>query len=174
MTMNKTIRLVSLALLGMVIAGCEQPAPEAEQESVAAAPAATPAETSQKQLASIDADGNVAPFGFASKQPVEVKPLASAEMAPAETAPVELAAATADLYGIHCVACHGADAKGGLGPNLIDSEYVAASSAAELTAFLKAGRSSDSPDNTTGIPMPAFAWMSAENLTEITGYLKSL
>jgi mono/diheme cytochrome c family protein len=166
MTMNKTNRLVSLALLGIVIAGCEQPAPEAEQESVAEAPAA---ETSQKKLASIDADGNIAPFGFAAKQPVEVK-----ELATAETAPIELAAATSDLYGIHCVACHGADAKGGLGPNLVDSEFVAASSADELTAFLKVGRSPDSPDSTTGIPMPAFAWMSAENLTEITGYLKGL
>ena len=62
----------------------------------------------------------------------------------------------------------------GLGLNLVDSELVAASSAEELTAFLKAGRAGDSPDNTTGVPMPSFIWMSDEDLVEITGYVQSL
>jgi mono/diheme cytochrome c family protein len=159
--MNKINRLVSLALLGMVIVGCEQSAPEAEQEGVAEAPAT---ETSQKELASIDADGNVAPFGLASKQPVEVK----------EIAPTVVAASPEELYGMHCIACHGAGAKGGLGPNLVDSEFVAASSTDEMVAFLKVGRAPGSPGNTTGIPMPAFSSVAAQNLAEISGYLNSL
>ena len=117
---------------------------------------------------SIDADGNIAPFGFASKQPV---PVAELEVVPAETS-----AASSDIYNIHCIACHGADAKGveGLGLSLADSQLVASSSEAELSAFLKVGRLPDSPDSVTGVPMPPFAWMSDEELTDVTGYLKSL
>ena len=62
----------------------------------------------------------------------------------------------------------------GLGVSLIDSELVAASSEAELTEFLKVGRLPDSPDSVTGIPMPAFDWMTAEQLDEIVSYVKQL
>ena len=49
-----------------------------------------------------------------------------------------------------------------------------ASSEEELTAFLKAGRAADSPDSVSNVPMPGFAWMGDEELSEITAYLKSL
>lgn len=59
-------------------------------------------------------------------------------------------------YAASCAACHGPDARGiaNLGKDLIDSEFVAAQSDAELIEFIKVGRDPSHPDNTTGIAMP--------------------
>jgi mono/diheme cytochrome c family protein len=166
--MNKVTQLTGLSLTFLLLTACEAPAPEVE----VVVETEQTAETSN-QLASIDADGNIAPFGFASKQPVEVRETVTEESKVESEAEV---ASISGLYRVHCVACHGADATGvqGLGLNLVESEFVAASSQAELAAFLKAGRLPDSPDSVTGIPMPSFAWMSDADLAEITGYLKDL
>ena len=165
--------LAGIALLAL--AACGQPETGTAPESAAAdsSEAAANEGAMDEKLVSIDADGNIAPFGFASKQPVEVSE-PEAPAAPAEAAAA--APATSELYGVHCVACHGIDAKGvqGLGLTLVDSEFVAGKSEAELGEFLKAGRLPDSPDSVTGVPMPGFAWMNEEQLGEITGYLKSL
>ena len=160
--MNRAIQIFGLAFALLLLTACEQPAPEAE--SVAETEQA--AETGSNELASIDADGNIAPFGFASRQPVPVGEL--------DVAKTEVASSS--LYSVHCVACHGVDATGvqGLGLNLVESELVATSTDAELTAFLKEGRLSDSPDSVTGVPMPSFVWMSDADLAEVTGYLKGL
>lgn len=118
-------------------------------------------------MASIDANGNIAPFGFASKKAV---PVAERQVAAPQTA------ATSVVFGANCVACHGPDARGvqGLGLNLVESKLVADSSPAALIVFLKEGRPADAPDNVTGVPMPSFAWMSDADLTEVAAYLKSL
>lgn len=171
--MKKTLPIVGpvvgLGLTFFVLTGCEQPAPEAPVEAEA------PAASDAGRVTSIDADGNIAPFGFASKQPV---PLSEPEPEPEVTlvASAETPAASSDIYNIHCIACHGADAQGvqGLGLSLVDSQLVAVSSEAELTAFLKVGRMPDSPDSVSGVPMPAFAWIGDEGLADVTGYLKSL
>ena len=133
-------------------------------------------EPAGEKLASVDENGNVAPFGFASRQPVNVPPAEGAEEATVGEEAMAAADASSALYTTHCVACHGADAQGvqGLGLNLVESQLVAGSDEAALAEFLKVGRLPDSPDSVTGVPMPAFAWMSDEQLTEITGYLKSL
>lgn len=175
--MKKVLQIVGLVFgLGLtffILTGCEQPAPEAEGslevEAEAEAPEGNAGANIGKGLVSIDADGNIAPFGFASKQPVPVPE-------PASVAIVATSAASSDIYNIHCIACHGADAQGveGLGLSLADSQLVASSSEAELAAFLKVGRLPDSPDSVTGVPMPAFAWMSDAELTDVMGYLKSL
>jgi mono/diheme cytochrome c family protein len=155
-------QLIIAALATLFLIGCGQPAPDVVEE--AAAPAAN-----DGQLVSIDADGNIAPFGMASRQPVPVSE-------PEAAAPVEQAGTASAAYAAQCSACHGADAKGveGLGLNLVESELVAGSSPDELIAFLQAGRQPGSPDSVTGVPMPAFAWMEAADLAEIAGYLKSL
>jgi mono/diheme cytochrome c family protein len=155
-------QLIIAALVTLFLVGCGQPAPDVVEE--AAAPAAN-----DGQLASIDADGNIAPFGMASRQPVSVPE-------PEAGAPVEQAGSASAVYATQCVACHGADAKGveGLGLSLVESELVAGSSPDELVAFLQAGRQPGSSDSVTGVPMPAFAWMEAADLTEVAGYLKSI
>jgi len=155
-------QLIIAALATLFLIGCGQPAPDVVED--AAAPAAN-----DGPLVSIDADGNIAPFGMASRQSVPVPE-------PEAAASVEQAGTASAAYAAQCIACHGADAKGveGLGINLVESELVAGSSPDELIAFLQAGRQPGSPDSVTGVPMPAFVWMEAADLAEIAGYLKSL
>lgn len=167
-------KLFAPALGLLLLTACGQQPPETEP--AAAAPAEPEASApAGEQLASVDADGNVAPFGFASREPVPVPPAEGGDAAPAAEETMA-AAATSALYGTHCVACHGMDAGGveGLGLSLVDSQLVASSDELALAEFLKVGRLPDSPDSVTGVPMPAFAWMNDEQLAEITGYLKSL
>lgn len=122
---------------------------------------------------SVDADGNVAPFGMASRAEREVAPAAAAAVAATTSA---VAGGQPAVYTAQCAACHGADAKGveGLGLDLVASQLVADSSVDELVAFLKAGRMPGSPDSVTGIPMPAFAWLPQADLDAVASYLKSL
>jgi disulfide bond formation protein DsbB len=164
---KNSFRLALISVIAMLaMAGCGQPASDAV-ETVAPEVAAT---ANDGQLASIDADGNIAPFGMASKQPV---PVQEPEQV---VAPAEDVAAVSAVYAVQCVACHGADATGvtGLGLSLVESEFVGGTSVDELVAFLQAGRQPGSPDSVTNVPMPAFAWMSAADLAEIAGYIKSL
>jgi mono/diheme cytochrome c family protein len=169
-TMNKAIQITGLVCAFLFLTACEQPVTDVEPGDETG----QAAQTGGDELASIDADGNIAPFGFASKQPVPVGELEVAESE--DSVQVETDTATSALFSVHCAACHGSDATGveGLGLNLVESELVAASSQAELSAFLKEGRLPDSPDSVTGVPMPSFAWMSDDDLAEITGYLKGL
>lgn len=83
------------------------------------------------------------------------------------------------IYSGLCVACHGPDATGveGLGKNLIESEFVAAKSDAELAAFIAEGRPATDADNTTGIDMPPRGGNPAltdDDLLAVVAYLRSL
>jgi mono/diheme cytochrome c family protein len=179
MMTNRT-KISALALVLLMLSACEQPAPQVEQSAEPApaepAPAELPAATA---VNSIDAAGNVAPFGMASRKPVPVEPAPVADTATAaeaDSSAATTAAPTSDVFSVHCAACHGADAKGvqGLGLNLVDSQLVATLSQDELATFLKAGRAADSPDNVTKVPMPGFAWMSDAQLNDVTSYLENL
>jgi mono/diheme cytochrome c family protein len=129
-----------------------------------------PVASGDAPLASVAADGKVAPFGMASRAKRELK-VATAEVA-AAAAPASASA----VYAANCIACHGADAKGvqGLGLDLTASQLVAESSAAELVEFLKVGRMPTDPASVTGIPMPGFAWLQSADLDEVARYLKGL
>ena len=61
-----------------------------------------------------------------------------------------------DLYVASCQGCHGPDAEGieGVGKPLVDSDFVSSTPSAELAEFVKVGRPSSDPDNTTGVDMP--------------------
>ena len=66
------------------------------------------------------------------------------------------AAAGETAYNGTCSACHGPDLMGvtGLGKALIGSEFVGSNSDDDLLAFLKIGRPTSDPLNTTGVDMP--------------------
>jgi mono/diheme cytochrome c family protein len=162
-------QLIIAALATLFLIGCGQPAPDVVEDAAAPESAESAPAANDGPLVSIDADGNIAPFGMASRQPVPVPE-------PEAAVPVAQAGAASAVYAVQCVACHGADAKGveGLGLSLVESELVAGSSPDELVAFLQAGRQPGSPDSVTNVPMPAFAWMSAADLAEVAGYIKSL
>lgn len=89
------------------------------------------------------------------------------------------AAAGQSQFSTTCVTCHGPDAKGlpGLGKDLVTSEFVASKTDDELVTFLKTGRSTSDPLNTTGIDMPAKGGNPAltdDDLYDIVAYLRSI
>lgn len=82
-------------------------------------------------------------------------------------------------YTASCFACHGLGAKGmpGLGKDLTISEFVKNKSDAELLTFIKTGRPSWDPLNTTKIDMPPKGGNPAlqdAQILDIIAYIRSL
>ncbi len=83
------------------------------------------------------------------------------------------------LYQGTCIACHGPDATGveGLGKSLIGTDFVAGLTDSELVEFLKIGRPTSDPLNTTGVGMaprggnPA---LTDGDLLDIVAFIRSL
>jgi disulfide bond formation protein DsbB len=97
---------------------------------------------------------------------------------PAAAAPVGDAEAGRHLYATTCAACHGTDAQGihGLGKDLTASIFLASLDDAGVVEFLKQGRDSSDPLNTTGVAMPPKAGNPAltdEDLRNITAFLRT-
>ena len=78
-----------------------------------------------------------------------------------------------------CAACHGQDAKGvpGLGKDLTTSEFAIGKADAELVAFIKTGRPTSDPLNTTGVEMPPKGGNTAltdQDLADVVAYVRTL
>lgn len=78
-----------------------------------------------------------------------------------------------------CAACHGPDGKGvpSLGKNLVTSEFAKGKTDEELVAFLKVGRDTSDPLNTTGVAMPPKGGNPAltdADLMDIVAYVREL
>lgn len=105
-----------------------------------------------------------------------------------ETARVEVAprgASAGDVaegkkqYEQLCSACHGMDAKGmpNLGKDLTTSEFLKTKSDDEFVEFIKVGRPSGDPLNTTGVDMPPKGGNPAltdQNMYDIVAYVRTL
>ncbi len=83
------------------------------------------------------------------------------------------------LFGETCATCHGADAQGidGLGPALQGNAFVAANNDGQMFAFIKVGRSTSDPDNTTGVDMPAKGGnpsLDDQDLADIVAFRRTL
>ena len=83
------------------------------------------------------------------------------------------------LFVMTCAACHGPKGEGvkGLGKDMTTSKFIAGLSAAELLGFVKKGRSTSDPLNTTGVDMPPKGGNPAltdEQLTDIIAYIRTL
>lgn len=88
------------------------------------------------------------------------------------------AARGGELFANSCAGCHGTDGRGieGLGKDLVASPFVAGTSDAELVAFVKQGRPSSDPDNTTGVDMPPKGGdpsLNDEDLLDIVAWIRS-
>ena len=84
-----------------------------------------------------------------------------------------------ELYASSCSACHGPDGKGiqGLGKDLTASEFVKGLSDAELLDFIKKGRDTGDPLNTTGVAMPPKGGnpaLSDEQIMDIIAFIRSI
>ena len=83
------------------------------------------------------------------------------------------------LFLASCVSCHGADARGivKLGRDLVKSPFIFATDDEKMLAFLKSGRSSSDPANTTKVDMPPKGGnpaLNEEGLGSIIAYLRYL
>lgn len=88
-------------------------------------------------------------------------------------------AAAGEAAYVTCAACHAPDGTGvtGLGKTLVGSDFVNSSSDTDLVAFLKVGRSTSDPLNTTGVDMPPKGGnpsLDDEDLLDIVAYIRSL
>lgn len=104
-----------------------------------------------------------------------------AEMAAAKTkyaaaapATVDLAAAMKDpaviadgqkIYATNCAACHGPEAKGAIGPNLTDAEWLYGGKADEIVNTVTKG---------TAKGMPPWENLGADKITRVAAYVHSL
>jgi len=101
------------------------------------------------------------------------------EAAPPANIPAGDAAKGEELFNATCIACHGQDGVGieGLGKGIPDSEFIRGKSDAELLAFIKVGRSTSDPENTTGVDMPPKGGnpaLSDSDVMDIIAYFRTL
>ena len=80
---------------------------------------------------------------------------------------------------VACAACHGPEGKGmpNLGKDFTTSTFVAEKTDAELVEFLKVGRGTDDPLNTTGVMMPPKGGNPAltdQDLLDIVAFVRTL
>ena len=70
------------------------------------------------------------------------------------------------LFRSNCAFCHGGDARGGRGPNLVSAPLTHGESEEALKTVIREG--------VPGTSMPAFSEFTAEEVAEIVAYVKSL
>ena len=104
-------------------------------------------------------------------------PTVAPTTAPAAT--VGDAAKGKELFATTCAACHGPNGEGvtGLGKPFTTSDFVPSQSDEQLLAFIKTGRPTSDPANTTGVDMPPKGGNPAltdAQLVDIIAYIRSL
>ena len=98
-------------------------------------------------------------------QQAAAQPAAKPEPQTAAQAPVAAEASGQELYGKYCAACHGADGKGGFGPDL-SGEYTYGKNAMAVQESIASGR----PNN-----MPAFdKKLTGAEIEKLAEYVLSL
>lgn len=78
-----------------------------------------------------------------------------------------------------CASCHGVDGKGlpGLGKDLTTSQFVKSLTDEQLVEFIKKGRDTSDPANTTGVAMPPKGGdpsLTDDQLRAIVAYIRTL
>ena len=94
-------------------------------------------------------------------------------------APVGDAAKGKEEFEKTCSACHGPEGKGieGLGKDMTSSEFIAGLSDEELVAFIKIGRTTSDPLNTTGVDMPPKGGnpaLNEDDLYDIVAFMRTI
>ncbi len=84
-----------------------------------------------------------------------------------------------ELFNETCVACHGPGGEGieGLGKPMPGSAFIAGLTDDELVEFIKVGRPTSDPENTTGVDMPAKGGnpsLDDQDLADIVAYIRTL
>jgi mono/diheme cytochrome c family protein len=92
------------------------------------------------------------------------------------SAPPTFAQSAKSLYVDNCAACHGEDGKGiaDQGASLVGSALFKNMSNAGVVSFVKSGRQPDAPDSKMKLLMPAFDYMTDDELVLVIQYLRTL
>ncbi len=102
----------------------------------------------------------------------------TAAVTPLPTPDSNAAARGKAIYDATCAACHGLDGRGtAAGLNLTTSQLVRTASDAELAKFVRMGRTTQDPHNTTGLAMPANGGRSdtsGQDIVAVIAYLRQL
>lgn len=94
-------------------------------------------------------------------------------------APAGDAAKGQEVFATTCAACHGPKGEGvqGLGKDMTTSQFIADQTDAQLLEFVKKGRDTSDPLNTTGVAMPPKGGNPAltdEQLVDIIAFIRSI
>jgi mono/diheme cytochrome c family protein len=84
-----------------------------------------------------------------------------------------------EIFSTTCFACHGEGGVGvqGLGKSMVESTFIAGLNDEELLTFIKSGRDTGNPDNTTGVAMPPKGGNPAltdDQLKDVIAYVRTL
>jgi disulfide bond formation protein DsbB len=121
-----------------------------------------------------------------SEEVVEAPPTAAATEAAAAPAEVAIAPVSTgdaakgeEIYSTICIACHGPGGSGvqNLGKPMTTSDFIHDMDDAALLAFIKQGRDTSSPDNTTGVAMPPKGGNPAftdEQIMDVIAYIRTI
>jgi len=114
-----------------------------------------------------------APAAAEESQPTEAEPAADASTSQGDPEKGQ------QLFVGTCSACHGPEGEGieGLGKDMTTSDFIAGLSDAELVEFIKTGRDTSDPANTTGVAMPPKGnnpSLTDEQLMDIVAYIRSI
>ncbi len=94
-------------------------------------------------------------------------PAPTKEEAMASAASPDAVAAGKELYATNCIGCHGADATGGIGPNLTDAEWIHGGTLEQINNTV-----------TNGVPEKGMlAWgpiLGAAKVAQVSAYVHSL
>jgi disulfide bond formation protein DsbB len=123
--------------------------------------------------------GLVACGGGGSSAPAEGGAMPRATEAPVQEVSLGDPAAGKEQYDMICIACHGPTGEGieGLGKPFTTSTFLAEKNDAEMVEFIKTGRPSSDPLNTTGVDMPPKGGNPAltdEQILDIIAYVRTL
>jgi disulfide bond formation protein DsbB len=143
--------------------------------------------TPTPQAGAADSNPTTTPKPFGDYKPVFTPTPQAGAAAAQPTAPSQPSGGGADpaliargkLGFTLCAACHGQDARGlpKLGKDLVTSEFIHTKNDQELLTFVKTGRPSFDPANTTGIDMPPKGGNPAlkdDDILAIIAYVRSL
>ena len=84
-----------------------------------------------------------------------------------------------ELYDATCIACHGPGGEGveNLGKPFTTSEFIRSTTDSNLLAFIKEGRPTGDPENTTGVDMPPKGGNPAltdDDIKDIIAYIRTI
>jgi mono/diheme cytochrome c family protein len=84
-------------------------------------------------------------------------------------------AAPPQIYIDQCAACHGEGAHGvkDQGASLVASAFVQRATNDELKAFIMSGRQPDAPESTMKLLMPAFDYLTDEEMSAVITFVRS-